>query len=285
MGLNVSVIAAALAFSLTFAASGGAAGPEGPELADAVQPVTLPILMYHHLDPDADGSNGAVISVDDFAAQMGWLREHGFTAVTIEQVADWLAGEGDLPERPVLITFDDGYYSNYEYAFPILQDYGLKAAVFVVTATLGVDTGFDHVTYDDLLEMAAAGVIEAQSHSFDAHRLDPDEGKPVLLTWTEDEIAVDIERFLDGFAEAGLAAPVAYAYPYGAYNDNVLAVLPRYGFRVGLTTAPGRVSRDTDPLQLPRLAVFPGTTLCQFAALLGMPGACTVEAPDVPALP
>lgn len=243
---------------------------------DPATPAAVPILLYHHLDPAADGSEGAIISVAEFAAQMAWLREHGFTAITVAELADWLDGTGELPPRPVLITFDDGYYSNYEYAYPLLRENGLRATLFVVSTTLGVDTAFAHVTYDDLLEMLEAGVFEPQVHSYDGHRLV--DGQPVLLSWTAEELHADLDRFLAGFAEAGLPAPIAYAYPFGAYNDVTLQVLRDNGIRLGLTTKPGLVERGTDPLQLPRYVIFPGTTLCQFAAIMGLPDECPAEA-------
>lgn len=250
------------------------AAPE-PEPPETPGPTAVPVLLYHHLDPATEGRDGAIISVEAFAAQMAWLREHGFTAITTAELADWLDGKGELPPRPVLITFDDGYYSNYEYAYPLLRDNGLRAALFVVTTTLGVDTAFAHVTYEDLREMAEAGVFEPQIHSYDGHRLV--DGEPVLLSWTSEELQADLDLFLAGFAEAGLPTPIAYAYPFGAYSEQTLEVMRDNGIRLGLTTRPGLVERDTDPLQLPRYVIFPSTTLCQFAAIMGLPGECPAE--------
>ncbi len=91
------------------------------------------------------------IEPDDFDWQMKYLVDHGYHTITPDELYDFLAGTGKLPERPVLITFDDGYVDNYTTAYPILKKYNLKATIFVVTGFLSKRKGY--LTWDQLREM------------------------------------------------------------------------------------------------------------------------------------
>lgn len=92
----------------------------------------VPVLMYHHISP----SPGLVtVSPDHFAAQMHWLKRHGYTALTLDALAGFLAGE-PVPDKSVVITFDDGYVDNWVHAHPVLQATGLHAVLFVITRWL-----------------------------------------------------------------------------------------------------------------------------------------------------
>ena len=92
-------------------------------------------MVYHHIVPEKNGrweNNSAAISLHDFKEQMLYLKDNGYNTVTLQQMNDYIAGKGVLPDKPVLITFDDGYESNYVYALPILKDQGMHAVIFVI---------------------------------------------------------------------------------------------------------------------------------------------------------
>lgn len=94
---------------------------------------SIPVLMYHHVSP----SPGLVtVSPATFHAQMAWLAKHNYRSIGTDDLAAFLAGK-PLPEKSVMITFDDGYLDNYLYAHPVLQAFGLKAVLFVITGWLG----------------------------------------------------------------------------------------------------------------------------------------------------
>ena len=138
----------------------------------------VPVLMYHMLGEE-DGENGMIISPQRFEEQLKSLKDNGYETVTLEQLRDYVTTNSSLPEKPVLITFDDGYLSNYEYAYPLLEQYGYNAAVFTVGVTFGVDvykdTGkeiYPHFDYAQAAEMESSGVIDIQSHTYDLHRVE-----------------------------------------------------------------------------------------------------------------
>jgi len=251
--------------------------PEAAEHRAACQQV--PVLLYHDVRPGASGENGAVVSVEEFAAQMAWLYGSGFHTITTAQLLGWLRGEQELPERPVLITFDDGYRSVYGEAYPILKQYGLKAAVFIVTSYVGQQVGdLAYLSWDEMKEMAGSGLIEIQAHSHNAHFLVGKE--PALLTWSAAEIKRDLRKLNEAMRRAGLQAAQAYAYPYGAYDAEVQAALRESGIKLAFTTEHGHVtSANTAVYALPRITIFPGIKIDQFARLVTGPGdaACRAE--------
>ena len=88
------------------------------------------VLMYHHFD---DTTNlGAVVAKDEFKKQIKYLKDNGYNTITVQELIDYKNGKIDLPEKPVLITSDDGYLSNYEFMYPILKENNMKATIFVI---------------------------------------------------------------------------------------------------------------------------------------------------------
>ena len=132
--------------------------------------VELPILMYHHLLRESARHGKYVISPDDFAADLDWLLSQGYETVTVAQLIGWVNGTGSLPEKPVMITFDDAYESFYEYAFPILQQRNCKAVLGVVgryadeyTASEDHHINYSYCTWTQLDEMVQSGLVELQT--------------------------------------------------------------------------------------------------------------------------
>lgn len=246
----------------------GASAAVEPEPSPAgAQAVQVPVLLYHHLDPDADGTNGAIITPEAFAAQMAWLAGNGYTAIDSGELADWLLSDGTLPTKPVLISFDDGYRSIYEHAYPILRQYGLKMTLFLTASKVGTRPGlYDYLTWDEIHEMQAAGYLDLQSHTYDAHR--QVDGQALLVTWGPDEIRADSALLAQAFRERSIIPPMAYAYPYGAYDHETIRAIADDGFALGFTVIEGMVQRGDDPFTLRRLTVFPWTSMCAFHAMV-----------------
>jgi len=213
----------------------------------------VPILLYHHLDPAAE-EDGTVLHPDTFASHMALLRENGYTPVSFAQIIAYVEKGEPLPDKPVMITFDDGYLSNYEYAFPILREYGWCASVFVIGSSVGhyeyyKDTDYPltpHFGGTEIAEMTASGLIEIQSHTWDMHQWAPYEtGDTVRETIVPAEgeketeyiaaLLADIAAQHAVFSECGLAESTVLAFPAGQYTVLTNAVLVQHGYKVTLT--------------------------------------------------
>jgi len=233
----------------------------------------VPVLLYHHLVPaieEQDESNTAVISVEDFAEQMAWLAENEYYTPTLEEFCGWLAGETWLPEKSVLITFDDGYDSVGKHAFPVLQQYGLRATVFVIGTSIGrVGATRSSLGWNDLKALYDTGLMEVQSHTFDGHGKTPEEIG--FASWDTERIRADLDRLGQLFVEHGMGRPWAFAYPFGVVSPALLQALSESGFRLAFTTEPGLATPDSDPLLVPRIAIWPGTDPQKLAQMLSKP--------------
>ncbi len=227
---------------------------ESRKLHDGTTTVTLPILLYHHIDETAEKS-GTTLHPDTFEEHMTLLRDNGYTTVTLADVAAYVERGTPLPEKPVLVTFDDGYESNYRYAYPILRDNGQKAAIFVIGTSVGhtetyKDTAHPitpHFGETEMGEMTESGYIDIQSHTFDMHQWAPYETgdkirENILPLHNESEgdymaaLTADIALQHALFASNDLPAPTALAFPSGQWTDLANVVLMSEGYKITLTT-------------------------------------------------
>lgn len=230
----------------------------------------ISVLMYHHLLKDDENpykDNGAVLSVETFREHMSFLYKNEYYTVGLNELERFVKGEINLPRRSVLITFDDGYKSNYEYAYPILKEYGFKAAIFLISSwntdeVVSFDAGdLQYLSWNEI--ESSRDVFEYASHTHDLHRLDED-GQGYLVTRPLDEIRQDLETSMKVLDTAYLA------YPYGHYNKKTLKILKELGYRMAFTVEPGKVRPGNSLLELNRYAIFPGISQEDFKRIIGL---------------
>ena len=203
--------------------------------------VRLPILSYHNLSEEPSDSS-MTVSTMVFREQMETIRELGYTPVSLQAVCDYVNKGTPLPEKPVLITFDDGYLSNYTLAYPILQEFGYPAVIYVIGVSIGKDTYKNtgipiepHFNLWQMWEMAASDLITIASHGYNVHEvqgLDPDPiRKGVLRKSEESEEEYRAILKLDAknmFSILGEDARF-FAYPYGLHDAASLKILKEAG--------------------------------------------------------
>ena len=215
--------------------------------------VRVPILLYHNItDKQSDASN---MTSEAFEAHIQALSDAGYTAVSLDQLRAYVERGEPLPARPVVITFDDGYTSNFTLAYPILKKYNMKATIFSIGISAGRDTYRNsdqpihpHFSYEQAREMIASGLISVQSHSYDLHAFadyEPGEMRHGVLPLPgeseHDYMTVLREDFTRSIVdlEAGTGTPVtAFAYPNGLSTHESDVVLAECGISVTLLTEP-----------------------------------------------
>lgn len=210
----------------------------------------VPILMYHHFSEDEEGA----VTPEEFAGHLEALSEAGYTAVTMQELTGYVYHGGALPDKPVCITFDDGYLSNYQIAWPLLERYGMKATIFAIGSSVGheefyKDTRFrliPHFGYGQAREMLASGAVDIQSHSYDLHQwADFETGDEIrtsalpLPGESEEHYAEVLERDLSTYGQERIRELgegfTALAYPGGYYNTLTEVLIHRYGIPVTLS--------------------------------------------------
>ncbi len=251
------------------------ANPELPDMSTPTPPAPaastraqngVPILMYHYIriNPVASDRAGFILSVtpSDFALQMRFLVEHGYHTVTMSQVREYVRHGTPLPPKPIAITFDDGYDDAYTAARPVLEQYHLTATFFIITGFL------DHPHYMTWAQVEALDRDGMEIGSHTVHHPSLPRLNPLALRFELESSRSDLERHL--------GHPVLdFGYPGGEFNPTVVRAVAAAGYLSATTTRSGIARRGDDPLELPRLRVWGGMTLRQFADVVGQPRPAT----------
>ncbi len=133
----------------------------------------VPVLVYHDLWNNASDDQKGYTSAEGFALQMEYLHNNGYHVVSLNKLINHIQSGGDLPGKAVVITFDDGYKSNYTLAYPVLKRYNMPATIFLIA---GYDQQFPpdevhpRLSWDEMREMEKSGLIDIQAHTYDLHR-------------------------------------------------------------------------------------------------------------------
>jgi len=236
------------------------------------------ILLYHHVAEDTPSSTS--ISPANFEAHLGYLRDNDFNVIALDRMIDSLRSGQSLPEKSVVITFDDGYKSIFEEAFPMLQSYGYPFTLFLSTEP--IDDGLsNYMTWDQVRQMSAADVIIAN------HMVD----HPYMLEARDDESdSQRLERLSEDLlkAEHRIEAETGQshrylAYPYGEYDPAIKSLLEELSF-VGLAQNSGAVGPESDFLALPRfpLASIYANLVTASTKFSTLPFSVTQLRPDTP---
>jgi biofilm PGA synthesis lipoprotein PgaB len=256
----------------------------GQAVAAAPTDEKLTVLSYHEIaEPGEALIPDYAVTPTNFVRQIDWLRNNGFNFVSVNDVLADQAGKAHLPEKAVLLTFDDGYRSMYDHAWPLLKMLRIPSVVAVV-GTWEEDQGevnFDGhkitrdklMTWQQLRELSESGLVEIGSHSYDLHRGIPGnpEGnlQPAATTrlWIketgkyEDEasyrrrVGGDLQRSRDVILKRIGRAPRVIAWPYGRYTHELRDLATRLGMSIGLTLDDGANMEDTPLWGLRRILV------------------------------
>ena len=227
----------------------------------------LPGLMYHHLGEDGQDCNDMTVTPSKFRADLETVLAMGYAPVLPRELA---AGDA-LPEKPILITFDDGYRSNYDLVYPILREYGVKACISIIVLMPDLPTD-NFCTWGQLREMTASGLVEIGSHSYRLHNLDGDGGnfesggangverRPNESdTDFQNRVLDDIQLSHDRIAEE-LGGVTCFAYPFGCSDPDAKTLVDEL-FPVTLMTMPKCADLANGLHDLPRFTVTMKTDL------------------------
>lgn len=228
---------------------------------------SVTILMYHNLSPEEAHCESAwTMQPEKLREDLQWLSDHGYETVLPRELAAQQRDDGSpLPKKMVMLTFDDGYESNYTYAYPILREYGAKAAVALIVGH--IDTGGGFLTWDECREMEQSGLFEFGSHTYDHHIREEANGVERLAGETQADYAQRIGSDLDESIrvlrrELG-HEPVYFAYPLGKIEPWADELL-RERFAVTVTSREGRADLSRGTYQLPRYNVTQTTRAEKF---------------------
>lgn len=210
---------------------------------------SVPMLYYHSVNPSE--ANEIIISPEKLKNQLMLIKNLGYNTITIDELNDYLTSNKNIPEKSIVISFDDGYMDNYTYAFPILKELNMKATIFLITS--GIDDGY-YLSSDQIKEMASYG-IDFESHTVSHKKLD-------TLTYEEQlselkNSKITLENLLNKKINT-------IAYPFGAYNEDTIKAAKEANYTLAFTTKYGNIHIGDSLLELNRIYVNTYDTMDKF---------------------
>jgi peptidoglycan/xylan/chitin deacetylase (PgdA/CDA1 family) len=207
---------------------------------------SLPVLMYHHVETEdsAKQNKREYLNVppDTFKKQMEYLVAKGYNTISPTDLISYFDSGTDLPSKPILITFDDGYVDNGDLAFPILRSLNLKATIYIPT---GLMENHDYLTWAKIDEMKSSGLINFGNHTW-SH---------TNVGVGHDKVKTEITTADTQLSDRGLNTPKTFVYPYGIDTKFGEQILSDLGYKLAFTTVSGRYQCKKQRLSLPRIRI------------------------------
>ncbi|MBV8886687.1 MAG: polysaccharide deacetylase family protein, partial [Chroococcidiopsidaceae cyanobacterium CP_BM_RX_35] len=196
-----------------------------PEVNQRARLARVPVIMYHDILPQKEVFFD--ITPQEFEQHLRQIHDNGLTPISLDQLVAHLRTGLPLPEKPILLTFDDGYESAYKYVYPLLKQYGYPAVFSIYTKNIGINTGREHVTWDQLREMAANPLVTISAHSV-THPQD-------VTVLSDANLRMEIVKS-KRIIESELGIPIRYfTYPEGKYDARVEKFVQKAGYVAALT--------------------------------------------------
>jgi peptidoglycan/xylan/chitin deacetylase (PgdA/CDA1 family) len=254
---NLSLFTDTIEINLTKTISSSTSSQKSEQIQTKKQ-IKLPIIMYHHIDTleNVDKNDkiavGLRVSPEVFEKQLKYIRDNNYTTITSFELADYINAKKELPKKPILLTFDDGYKDNYTKALPILQKYSMKGDFAVITG--GTNTS-DYMTTSDLKDLINKGhsisshtvnhcttAIKTGNNIFQDSPIDTIE-KPCTKFATQErltagQIKYEFQKSKDDL-EKSLGIKVTHiVFPYGFWNQQAVEIAKSLGYNFATTVAP-----------------------------------------------
>lgn len=209
----------------------------------------IPVLMFHSISTKP--GNTLCVSENQFKEEMAWLKSQNYHTITLDELYQALTNNALLPEKPILLTFDDGYADNFKQAWPILQQYGFWATFFIAV-------NYNKMDWNELKELVRQGNsigshtvthLDLTTRSAKQQEIELTKSKQIL----KDQLSINI---------------IAFCYPSGRYNKTTLGLVEKSGYKLGFTTNSGKVHFGDDLYTLKRIRVSSGISLAAFQNLI-----------------
>ena len=224
--------------------------------------LSLPIVIYHHILTRANMPDSLYISPQELEGDFLYLKVQGFHSIHMKDLIAYVDSNQALPEKPILLCFDDGYLNNYVYAFPLLQKYNMKMVLSLIgkstdefSKKTDINLDYSYANWDQIKEMIESGYVEIQNHSYNLHSLKGSRfgasinpGEDFLAY--ELELSRDIGNFQKYLTQKTASTPTTFCYPFGYISPESDGILKNMGFRASLSSNGGinRIEQNPDAL-------------------------------------
>lgn len=212
--------------------------------AAQVQHRDLPVVMYHHITEKPSRAGKYVVTVNELKRDLERIKSSGYTTVTIRDLLDYVDEKKQLPEKVIMLTFDDGFESVRELAWPLLKENQMCAEIFAVGSITEVysqnndrNVNYAYLNWDDLRELDESAQFEVHNHTYDMHGTN-NKGRKGLSRKRgespidyEQALSEDLMRMQQLLKSCSGVESLAVAYPYGSYSNETLDIVKSLGFK------------------------------------------------------
>ena len=222
--------------------------------------ICVPIVMYHQVKNTSLGKD--VISPYEFKSDLEYLKKNDFHTITMTELIDYVYEDKELPENPIILSFDDGYLNTYKYVFPLLKEYNMKIVLSIVgkstddfSRVVDNNVNYAHMTWDEVKEMKESGLVDIQNHTYNMHKVKNGRygcGQMAneSVNHYEQILTEDIAKFQEQTKSRADVTPNTFTYPYGKYNDNTNIILKKLDYKASLSCTFGVNLINKDPERL-----------------------------------
>lgn len=214
----------------------------------------VPVLVYHNIvqNEELKSRDTDTLTIQEFEEQIKYLKDNGYVSISLDELYDWKKEKIEIPEKSVVITFDDGYYSFKYLVQPVLQKYNFKAACFLIgNMTMPTTNEYKEEEYGTigLDEVANSNKnIIYGSHTFDLHAYS-ETGSPIVKNKTYSEIKEDIKKFKEEKFDAKYLA-----YPYYTYTKDFVKALEDENYKLAFAGESEMVTKNENNYKIPRIS-------------------------------
>jgi peptidoglycan/xylan/chitin deacetylase (PgdA/CDA1 family) len=205
--------------------------------------IPVPIIMYHSIQPAPKRIGEFVISPKQFESDVEYIEKNGYTTVVIGDLIDYVYKGTPLPQKPIVLTFDDGQFDNCHYALPILKKHGMKAVMSVVgsytdeaSKTGKEDPVYTYITWNRLAQIVSSNVFEVQNHTYNLHLINKSQKGAGKKRGESNEaykirLKNDVGKMQNKIYEETGRLPDAFTYPFGEMAKTSNEILKEMGFK------------------------------------------------------
>lgn len=208
----------------------------------------VPVLMYHYIQPEALakelGQTALTVDSGVFDQHMAYLAAHGYTSIWANELINALLTHSPLPAKPVVVTMDDGYADNDIYALPVLQKYGIKANIAIVSGLMGGNS--DMLSWEQVNQLKGSGLVYFTNHTWSHY---------AITSGSQSKIESEIDTAQQQIQQYTGQSVNVFTYPYGAINNNAIQTLQQKGYLGAFSEIPGQWQCDSFIMTLHRTRI------------------------------
>ncbi len=214
--------------------------------AEEIEGTKVPIIMYHQITKKSSRKGKYTVTYDEFESDMRYIKEKGYTTIDMTDLIDYVYGKKALPEKPIIVTLDDGFESVYAYVYPLMKELKMCAVASVVgeyttffTENPDHNITYSYLNWQQVTELTKSKEIEIQNHSYDLHKNNGDrhgisKKHDENVAAYNTEVGADILKMQSIMKEKTGYTPNTLTFPFGAYKKETISLAKELGFKAAL---------------------------------------------------